>query len=222
MENYNPRQNTRMRWKDAKELEKFKFISGEFSFITKTLEQASKHKPWSKIVEVIENGSAYKPVLIFDIANNEFYFGTQENDELFLQTLYANQGYALEIQYDHITDKLTITSTEENYLTDPVKTGLGQSIIGTGNIDLYYHQILVNDDCYFNIPSSSDLPINSTQDLTNLLKPTIKPIYYFGFQKGTLFTASLEYDKEANLWKFRPSNGGLTEVTTVSDVVIPV
>ena len=39
MGDYNPRQITQMRWKDAKELEKFKFISGEFSCTNKTVEQ---------------------------------------------------------------------------------------------------------------------------------------------------------------------------------------
>lgn len=148
MENYNPRQITRMRWKDAKELEKFVFISGPFGFISEVLEEASKHEPWSKIVNAIERNGAYKPVLIFDSINDEFYFGTQENDTLYLQTLYANQGYIQEIQYDNTTDKLTITSTEENYASDDnFKTLFGdQSIIGTGNIDLYRHQITIRFD----------------------------------------------------------------------------
>lgn len=163
MENYNPRQNTRMRWKDAKELEKFKFINGEFSFTNKVLEQASKHKTWSKIVEVIENGSAYKPVLIFDITNNEFYFGSQENDSLYLQNLYGNQGYELEINYDIITDKLTITSTENNYLTaaDAPK--------------MYRHEIELRADntvYSFRLISSNNSKVTSLQDLTTILKPS--------------------------------------------------
>ena len=45
MNSYNGKQITQMRWQDVKELEKFKFISDEFSFVSEVLEEASKHKP---------------------------------------------------------------------------------------------------------------------------------------------------------------------------------
>ena len=35
MGNYNPRQNTRMRWKDERELEKFSFLYGGFASSTR-------------------------------------------------------------------------------------------------------------------------------------------------------------------------------------------
>lgn len=177
MDNYNPRQNTRMRWKDAKELEKFKFIADEFNFDEEVLEQASQHEPWCKIVNTIENGTAYKPILIFDELDNSLYFGSQENDTLYLQSLYATQGYIVEIKYTKSTDKLTITITEENYLSeDNLKTIFGQTITGTGNITMYRHQITIRFDtdtkeAHYVVYSSNKSQITNYDDFIEVAKP---------------------------------------------------
>lgn len=220
MNSYNGRQITQMRWQDVKELEKFKFISGEFSFVSEVLEEASKHKPWSKIVEVIENGYAYKPVLIFDTINNELYFGTQENDTLYLQNLYANHGLILEIQYTKATDKLTITSTEEN-----VKTLFGnQSIIGTGNIDLYKHYILLNGRFQCVVISSSNVNCSSetgaTQKLKDLLKVTDNHKFYeLVTNVATAGGGVLQYYNSVLRIMF---NGGPIEITEITDIVTTI
>lgn len=218
MNSYNGKQITQMRWQDVKELEKFKFISGEFSFVSEVLEEASKHKPWSKIVEVIENGYAYKPVLIFDTINNELYFGTQENDTLYLQNLYANHGLILEIQYTKATDKLTITSTEENFLSDDnVKTLFGtESIIGTGNIDLFTHFLTLTASdgsvLYINYPSSNKLECDSLQDLTAMTKATKTSGTKIGF--GSTY---IIYDS-TGIWK----TANNTAITQVKDKVFTI
>ena len=80
---------------NAAELDKFIVINGDFDFVSEVIEQASKHEPWSEIVKSIERNGPYKPVLIFDSISNYFYFGTQENHKLYVQTLYDKQGYAL-------------------------------------------------------------------------------------------------------------------------------
>ena len=177
----------------------------------------NKHKPWSKIVDVIKNGSAYKPVLIFDISNNEFYFGTQENDTLYVQTLYANQGYALEINYDNITDKLTITSTEENYLTD------------VDAPKMYRHQLTLTFDGEYGsesliVYSSSDLNVNSLENLTTLLKPDSNTLFYGNtITSITPYTFQIIYDN--NVWKTGPMDEELgkpnSTITAVSDIVTP-
>lgn len=218
MNSYNGRQITQMKWQDVKELEKFKFISDEFSFVSEVLEEASKHKPWSKIVKVIENGYAYKPVLIFDTIDNELYFGTQENDTLYLQNLYANHGSILEIQYTKATDKLTITSTEENFLSDDnVKTLFGtESIIGTGNIDLFTHFLTLTASdgsvLYINYPSSNKLECDSLQDLTAMTKATKTSGTKIGF--GSTY---IIYDS-TGIWK----TANNTAITQVKDKVFTI
>lgn len=216
---------------NAPELDKYIILSGNFNFQTEALEEASKHEPWSKIANIFNNGSAYKPILIFDIIDVTLYFGTQENDTLYLQSLYTNQGCILEIQYDITTDKLTITKTVENYLSeDNVKTLFGnQSIIGTGNIDLYRHDITIMGTLSITVYSSSNLKIDSVQDLTTVLKP------YVGLVLGGVWYDKLNDNSEIagygaliyksdNLWYMllntTESNNIL--VNSVTDVVTTI
>lgn len=206
---------------NAAELDKFIILNGAFGFTDETLEHVSQDKLFSKIIEVIGNR---RPVLIFDTTNIELYVGNTDEDTMYLTALYNNTANSYTIDYDKDTDKLRIEQASETFISeDNVKTLFGdQSIIGTGNIDLYNHQLLINDDCYFNIISSNGLPIDSIQDLTTVLKPTTKNIYYFGNQKATLTAGSLEYDKTTNTWKYRIVGGELTLVSNVSDVVITI
>lgn len=206
---------------NAAELDKFIILNGNFGFIDETLQEASKHEPWCKIVEVI---NSKRPVLVYDKDNVELYVGNTDENSMYLTTLYNNASTSYTLEYDRDTDQLRIETANETFISeDNVKTLFGdQSIIGTGNIDLYNHQLLINDDCYFNIISSNGLPIDSIQDLTTVLKPTTKNIYYFGNQKTTLTPGSLEYDKTTNTWKYRIVGGKLTLVSNVSDVVITI
>lgn len=196
------------------DIEKFTFISGSFSYNNKTLEQASKHEPWSKIVKAINNGSAYKPVLMFDISNDELYFGTQQNDTLYLQTLYSNQGYALEINYDYTTDKLTITSTEENYLTD------------TDAPKMYRHQMTITNQSNVSVEyivyASSNLVINTLEKFVTVTKANAD---YTGLASyldasGNVQPAFIRYSF-ANV-VIQLQNGSVSPMKSISDIVTPI
>lgn len=173
MDNYNPRQNTRMRWRAAKELEKFMFISGAFNFQNETLEHVSQDKLYSKLVEVINDS---RPVLVYDTINFELSIGNVDSGTMYLTTLYNNTGISYTLTYDEETDKLRIEAVEENFLSeDNVKTLFGtQSIIGDGNIDLFRHQLILtntNDvSVSYIIESSNNLPIDSPQDFVTVTK----------------------------------------------------
>mgnify|MGYP004647743895 CR=1 FL=1 len=159
---------------NAAELDKFIILNDEFSFQNETLEQASQHEPWCKIVEVI---NSKKPVLVFDKGNIELYIGNTDQDSMFLATLYNNNADTYTLTYDRDTDQLRIEEANETFISeDNVKTLFGnQSILGTGNIDLYRHWLQVkNADgvyAYFEFISSSN--INATGNgakLKDLLK----------------------------------------------------
>lgn len=245
MDNYNPRQPTWFRFKDSREIEKFVFISGEFTFISEVLEEASKNEPWSKIVNTIKNGSAYKPILIFDILDDTLYFGTKENDRLYLQSLYANQGYIIEIQYDITTDKLTITSTEESYLSDDnIKTLFGQDITGTGDINLYRHELIISTGrtsydeteykVYLTYYSSNNLVANTPEKLKTLTKANTTTILrgiVLEFANAGVVNATVSgkysgvnYLGEQSGWALEKAIGGSdgTAITNVSDEVTPI
>lgn len=232
MENYNPRQNTRMRWKDARELEKFKFISGEFDFGSEVLEEASKHEPWSKITNIFVNDKLKEPILLYDISNNTPYIGYKDSDTILLNNLDGNTNYTVELIYNQNEDELTINKAEDELLSaDNVKTLFGnQSIIGQGNIDLYRHQLTLNYDGEYEtvsliVYSSSNLNVDSLQDLTTLLKPNSNTLYFGNTTNSiTPYTFQIIYDN--NVWKTgsiregeeKPNNN----ITSVSDIVTTI
>lgn len=144
MENYNPRQITRMRWKDAREPEKFIFISGPFGLTNEVLEHVSQDKLYERIIEVM---NSYIPVLVYDTVNHKLYIGDVDQGTMYLTNLSENKMNSCVLDYDKENDKLTIHYTAETFISeDNVKTILGQSIFGTGNITMYRHQITVRFD----------------------------------------------------------------------------
>lgn len=229
MGDYNPKTSYQFRWSDSKKIQKF--IQGQIIISDVNLDVSATTDvktynfdtvPEAKMIaETVKYCYDNKiPLIIFDETNSEIWISTQLASDTECHVTRTINNEILTSFIDIYDDHIEINPYSEEMLSaDNVKTLFGtQSIVGQGNIDLYTHQILVNDDCYFNIPSSNNLPIDSPQDLTAVLKPTTKTVYYFGVQKTTLNTASLEYDKATSLWKYRASNGSLTAVTTVKDV----
>ena len=226
MGNYNPRQNTRMRFKDERELEKFIFISGEFGFGSEVLEEASKHEPWSKITNILVNGKLEEPILLHDISDNTPYIGYKDSDTILLNNLEGNTNYTVELIYNQNEDKLTINKAEDELLSaDNVKTLFGnQSIIGQGNIDLYVHHLLINSNCYFTIYSSNNLNVDTPEKLTTLLKDKNTSIYYFGYQQTQyIYNVAISFNAATNLWQIRVSGEETSsEITDVTDIVTTI
>lgn len=212
---------------NAAELDKYIILTGYFHFQTELLENVLEDELYGKLYKELQfcaDNTTSKGVLITDTYSNALYIGTIFDDNsMQLISFYSNQADIIDINIA-LDNQLNITKETETFISeDNVKTLFGdQSIIGSGNIDLYNHQLLINDDCYFNIISSNNLVIDSIQDLTNVLKPTTKNIYYFGYQKTTLNTASLEYDKTTNTWKYRSAGNELALVSKVSDILTTI
>lgn len=217
MDNYNPRQPTRFRFKDSREMEKFIFINDEFNFIDEVIEEASKNKPWSKLVDAFKRGIAYKPILVFDSLEAALYIGSIENNNIYLSEISGDNVADISIEYNSTTDKLTITYVEDTLLaSDNVKTLFGnQSIVGQGNIDLYVHHLIINTTSYFTIYSSNNLKVDTPEKLTLLLKD--KDVYWFGVnQTQYIRNASLEFNTTNNLWQIRVD--GESEFSPISDI----
>lgn len=159
---------------NAAELDKFIILNDEFGFTNETLEHVSQDKLYSKIVEVI---NSKKPVLVFDTTNIELYVGNTDEDSMYLTALYNNSGNTYTLTYDRDTDQLRIEQASETFISeDNVKTLFGnQSILGTGNIDLYRHWLQVKnaDGVYAHFEFISSSNINATGNgakLKDLLK----------------------------------------------------
>lgn len=197
---------------NAAELDKFIILNGPFGLQNETLQEASKHEPWCKLVKVIEdNKKSAKPVLVFDGVNLEFTIGNVDADTIYLTNLYNNTGLSYTIIYDSETDQLRIEMIEENFLSeDNVRTLFGnQSIVGTGNIDLYRHELNFRGNnnastitlTYY---SSNKLPVDSAQDLTTITKAVNKTFIActgFNDQDQTLLGGN-GICFENNVWKF--------------------
>lgn len=182
MGDYNPRQITQMRWKDVKNLEKFKFITGNYDFTNEVLEHASEDKQYRPFIDaMIESNNKNQTTKPLGIIVNDcpdaqvLYVGTIAAYSISMRSILSNYIYNVDMSYNYDTDILTIEWSEEEIMsTDNVKTLFGnQSIIGTGNIDLYRHDITIMGTLSITVYSSSNLKIDSVQDLTTVLKPYV-------------------------------------------------
>lgn len=246
MENYNPRQNTRMRWKDARELEKFKFITGDYDFDNEVLESASTDPLYKPLIDLIMESNNYNRqtkqfgIIVNDSPTAQFvYVGNINGYTIDMYAVGTNIISNVSMTYKPDTDTLTINYTEENLISeDNVKTFFGeQSIIGQGNIDLYRHDLVIEhtktsyDDyaykIYITYYSSNSLKVDSVQDLTAVTKAT----------NGTKFVASViennttgdeDYDTisqsyigvgyNGSIWSIIDINGNLVTSIPINNV----
>lgn len=234
MNSYNGRQITQMRFKDVRELEKFKFVSNGYDLQTERLEHVSQDKIWKSLINILMetyNKPINIPLILYDEAREEIYLGYVEGVVYTGYSVYSNSISSVDITYNSDDDILEITYTNEEIMsTDNVKTLFGnQSIIGTGNIDLYRHDITIMSTLSITVYSSSNLKIDSVQDLTTVLKP------YVGLVLGGVWYDKLNGNSEIagygalvyksdNLWYMLLNTTGSNNilVNSVTDVVTTI
>ena len=231
MDNYNPRQPTRFRFKDSREMEKFKFFTGNFDFQDKELlENVSQDKKYGPIIEAFKESIGTDTeigVILYDgpLSQNTF-IGFITGTICYLSAISNTSIFIINLEYDNQRDTLSITNTTEDILVeDNVKTLFGnQSIIGSGNIDLYVHHLVINANCYFTIYSSNNLKVDTPEKLTTLLKDKDTSIYYFGYQQTQyIYTAAISFNTATNLWQIRVSGEETSyEITDVTDIVTTI
>lgn len=215
MENYNPRQNTRMRWKDARELEKFIFLTGRFHFHTEVLENVLEDELYGKLYKELQfcaENITSKGVLITDTYNNALFIGAIFDDNsMQLINFYSNQADIIDINIAN-DNELNITKETETFISeDNVKTLFGnQSIIGTGNIDLYRHQIYLTSNTTvvtIEILSSNKLKVDNAQDLTALTN-AYAGMEFTGLDSNTNKTYVVSYN--GTIWRMYNGSAYLT------------
>lgn len=181
MGNYNPRQNTMMRFKDARELEKFKFFTGNYDFDNEVLESASTDPLYKPLIDLImesNNKTKQFGIIVNDSPAAQYvYVGTINGYVIDIYALGTNIIFNVNMTYRPDTDTLTINYTEENLISeDNVKTIFGQDITGTGNIELYRHQITIyfdtdNKEAHYVVYSSSKKQITDYKGFIEVAKP---------------------------------------------------
>lgn len=150
MGNYNPRQNTRMRFKDERELEKFSFLYGGFDIQAEQLENVSQDENWSKVANLFKNydkTANKKGVILYDYLQEFLCTGYLAGQYLYLYSVSETGVTYITIDYDIKIDSMRIYVEDETFISeDHVKTLFGQDITGTGNITMYRHQIIIRFD----------------------------------------------------------------------------
>lgn len=185
MDNYNPRQNTRMRWKDAAEMEKYMFLTGGFKFQTEVLENALIDENYKRLALEINKcaeKSTRKGLIIEDTIFGGMYIGEIADDN-------SARIISIDAEFIKIVDfnldeidipnyiKMSINVVEEHTVfADNVKTLFGQDIVGTGDINLYRHQITIRFDtdtkeAHYVVYSSRKAQITNYDDFIEVANP---------------------------------------------------
>lgn len=240
MDNYNPRQNTRMRWKDARGLEKIKVVEVKNYNLanTETYEKVSTINELKELINVIKNMKDYStqfPLILVNVIPDDSeshtflcvipYDEQSENNK----TIHYTEEYPDSIVYYTLTydvqkDTINIIVENEKFLTeDNVKTIFGQDITGTGNITLFRHQLALTADeylCNLEVYSSSNLKVDSIQDLTTLLKPTTNSMYIVVSKTGNAISGRLYYT--GSVWKIDLGGNSDLNVSAITDIVTTI
>lgn len=179
MGNYNPKTANQFRWQDSIKIQKF--IQGYLvvndidfkntqNYITEDIPEAKK------LVDMIRYCYENQvPLIIYDYSNdrvwNSTYFANEQNATLISYD--SDRLYMVGLLYNGV-DTLEVNYVQEEFLiADNAKTIFGQDITGTGNIELYRHQISLTSNTTvvtIEIISSNNLKVDSEQDLTKLTK----------------------------------------------------
>ena len=218
------------------ELEKIKVVEVKnYSLVmNETYQKVSSINEFKDLINILKNIKDYSnqfPLLLANINldDSESYtylcvIPYDEQSEFrhvihYIDTFPSSHVYYT-LTYDEEEDTITISVKEKSFLTeDNTKNIFGISIVGTGDINLYRHELFINSATFI-IYSPNKLSINSPQDLTSVVKPDNFSIFMGAIYSSDLppLTVVLYYDN--GIWKI--NDGSVTNVTTIKDHVIPL
>lgn len=229
----NSRQITRLRYLDARNLEKF-VNSLTYESDTNTFEIGTNLYVDGKLElndDAIFKGNldAYNDSALTlyqgDNAQSTYMSISPLFDETKLAFLY-NDGQAIE------TSIGLDVSVDANILTDKnTKTFFGNKSImkdpehpENNNIDLYRHSLEIktadNNTYLIDIIASSNLKIDSPQDLTTVLKPASGSLWFGGICFGNESASMLLY--RGSVWCIGKTITNVSNITTITDAVTTI
>ena len=168
MGNYNPRQITQMRWKDAKTLEHLIFKANDISFnnnSTIKLSESSEAKQLVKHIEYCYNNQV--PLIIYEYASDKIFVATNfgNNHEAYLHNLNGSVNGTLGLVYDG-QDTLSMTLVNETFLTAADAPKMYRH-----NLKISHKRTAYDDkqhDIFLTYYSSNNLEANTPENLTQL------------------------------------------------------
>lgn len=252
MGNYKPKTANQFRWMDSKKIQKF--IQGQivvndvnfevtpgqdinvYNFNTvpeaKTIAETVKYCYENDIPLIIYDTKGGIWVSTAFASNTECYISRTINNEIMTAFI------------DTYDDYIEINPVHEKMLSsDNVKTLFGQTITGTGDINLYRHEIITSTGrtsydeteykVYLTYYSSNNLEANTPEKLTTLTKANTTTILRgivleFANADVQNATVSGKYSGVNYVgpdgWTLEKTIGGSdgTAITSVSDIVTPI
>lgn len=206
------------------------------------IQNASKDVEAKKIIDKIkpfnyDDGNINYPIYIYDNGNGYGWYGCvycinkQYTIELFTLTA-PDIIYTSKLLYDENNDTLQTNETGTFNLSNMLdstnlKTIFGnQSLVGSDNIDLYRHNIVLNDsanilkNCHIEIISSSSLKCDSLTNLQKLLKLNLSTVYYLYGVTDEAKACLIIWNRSAGTFQF--NNGSAGYVTTCIDEITTI
>lgn len=249
MGNYKPKTAYQFRWEDSKKIQKF--IQGQviLNDIVFTLDENYniKNVPEAKkLVDTMKYCFENQiPLIVYDYNNDSVWISSyfKSKDSINLQNVDGNEFAKVSLVYNGV-DTLAVTYVMEEVLTtDNVKTLFGQDITGTGDINLYRHELIISTGrtsydeteykVYLTYYSSNKLEANTPEKLTTLTKAnstTILRGIVLEFANAGVQNAPVSGKYSGvnylgpNGWALEKTIGGSdgTAITSVSDIVTPI
>lgn len=222
---------------NAEELEKIRYIEDSYDFNSEQLQNASKDPKYAKLITLMKEAPKewWGSVLINDLTNQSLYIGVYNNTDIQLYGIFSAETEYININYDKSTDDMEINDTIESLITeDNVKTLFGQTIIGTGDIKLYRHDLTftegINGEKYVGVVySSKDLVVNTFAKLATLIGKTgnqnILVVKTTALKEATKDATNIRvyWSSEGFVWLAKNNTGTINvALGDVSDVVTPI
>lgn len=236
----NPRQITRLRVEDQKKLEELA-TKLTYNSSTDTTEIGTS---------LYVNGSikSTDAIMLYNDTQLTFYIDKENSEDVTISPMFGYEGitqlsfsYTLPDGTETYSAYLNLDRTSHILTDQNTKKLFGNSLYGTGNIDLYNHiiSIDINATILLNIfvkASSSNLKVNSLNDLTTLLNAKENTIIECNaYNEGQTFTRNVDITGliyTNSTWKYGMvymtpqgpfiDNEALITTATINDVVTPL
>lgn len=226
----------------VKNVSGFSFISVNFPLYDIDYTEASTRLETKDLIKLImslnyDNNNCY-PLLIYVKPDGYFYYGNvYKNDPNIVMLLFnidpTDYNIRLcELYYEFDSDRIITNDFDTTDLTmllqsNSLKTIFeNQSLVGKGNINLYRHNIVLNDSanilkkCHIEIISSSSLKCDSLTDLQTLLKLNRTTGYYLYGVTDEAKACLIIWNPSAGTFQF--NNGTSGYVTTCNDSITTI
>ena len=205
---------------DASKTKKGQILIDFCNAVAKTLDELGK---LDGNINNFENAKNY-PLGIVTTETSCYIINTSydTSSDIELISFDSNGIHSILISYARDEDTINIQNEYEEFITaDNIKTIFGQDITGTGDINLYRHQIFLTSNTTvvtIEILSSNNLKVDSAQDLTTLTN-AYAGMEFTGLDSNTNKTYVVSYN--GAIWRmydgstyYNPNN--------FNDIVTPI